>query len=350
MFSDYLKNIGQKQFRTDQIHHAIFRDLVLSFDEITTLSSDLREQLKSEQSFSVLQKIKHLKTDDTEKILFKTEDGHFIESVLMRHKNRKTACISSQVGCPAGCVFCATGKMGIKRNLTAREIYEQVLYWNRLLKEEYLELGEGKWNGKNPPHDARVRNIVFMGMGEPLFNYENVIEAIKVLNDDKKFGIGVRHITVSTVGILPGIQKLMSENLTVNLAFSLHAGTEELRNKLVPMNKTYPLKDLMPVLDQYTKKTNRRIFYEYVVLKGLNDHDQHAHDLGKLLQHRLAHLNFIPYNVNPECGEELKKPEENRMRALQKILMDKYDIPSTIRMTMGDEMAAACGQLANKES
>lgn len=350
VFSEYLQNLGQKKFRRDQVNQAIFRDLVLSFDEITTLPADLREKMKAEQHFSALEKVKHLKTDDTEKILFKTGDGHFIESVLMRHKNRKTACISSQVGCPAGCVFCATGKMGIKRNLTGREIYEQVLYWNRLLKDEYLEENpDEKWNGKNPPHDARVRNIVFMGMGEPLFNYEHVIEAIKFLNDDKKFGIGVRHITVSTVGIIPGIEKLMSENLTVNLAFSLHAATEELRNKLVPMNKTYALADLMQVLDRYTKKTGRRIFYEYVVLKGINDGDEHAHDLGKLLQHRLAHLNFIPYNVNPECGEELKKPEEDRMRAMQKILMEKYDVPSTIRMTMGDEMAAACGQLANKE-
>jgi len=354
MFSKYLEETGQKKFRINQVNHAIFRDLVSHFSEITTLSENLRKDLEENQVFSVLQKIKHVKSKDTEKILFKTEDGKFIESVLMRHKGRKTACISSQIGCPAGCVFCATGKMGIIRNLTDREIYEQVLYWNRVLKDEYFEECEKKgetpkWNGKNPPHEARVRNIVFMGMGEPMFNYENVISAIKILNDDKKFGIGVRHITLSTVGIAPGIEKLLEEGLLINLAFSLHAATNELRDKLVPMNKTYNLDVLMPILDKYTKKTGRRIFYEYVVLKGKNDRPEDAHDLGKLLQHRMAHLNFIPYNVNPECGDDLITPDEPEMRIMQNILLNEYDVPSTIRMTMGDDVDAACGQLANKE-
>ncbi len=354
MFSKYLEETGQKKFRINQVNQAIFRDLVSGFSEITTLSEHLRKDLNENQKFSVLQKTKHVRSKDTEKILFKTEDGKFIESVLMRHKGRKTACISSQIGCPAGCVFCATGKMGIIRNLTDREIYEQVLYWNRVLKDEYFaecekKGEEPKWNGKNPPHEARVRNIVFMGMGEPMFNYENVISAIKFLNDDKKFGIGVRHITLSTVGIVPGIEKLLEEGLLINLAFSLHAATNELRDELVPMNKTYNLDMLMPVLDKYTKKTGRRIFYEYVVLKGKNDRPQDAHDLGKLLQHRMAHLNFIPYNVNPECGDDLITPDEPEMRIMQNILLNEYDVPSTIRMTMGDDVDAACGQLANKE-
>ncbi|HID91506.1 TPA: 23S rRNA (adenine(2503)-C(2))-methyltransferase RlmN [Candidatus Gracilibacteria bacterium] len=349
MFSKFLEEAGQKNFRISQVNHAIFRDLVTNFSEITTLSEDLRADLEEKQKFSVLEKTKHVRSKDTEKILFKTDDGKFIESVLMRHKGRKTACISCQIGCPAGCVFCATGKMGIIRNLTAREIYEQVLYWNRILKEEYLEENpEAKWNGKNPPHEARVRNIVFMGMGEPMFNYENVISAIKFLNDDKKFGIGVRHITLSTVGIVPGIEKLLEEGLLVNLAFSLHAATNKLRDELVPMNKTYNLDVLMPILDKYTKKTGRRIFYEYVVLKGKNDRREDAHDLGKLLQHRMAHLNFIPYNVNPECGDDLITPDEPEMRIMQNILLNEYDVPSTIRMTMGDDVDAACGQLANK--
>jgi len=350
MFNDLLTSWGEKRFRTDQVNHAIFRELVLSFEEMTTLPIAIREKLSSEAVFSMLTKTKHITTDDTEKVLFKTQDGEYIESVLMRHHNRKTVCISSQIGCPAGCIFCATGKMGIKRNLTAREIYEQVLYWSRILKAEWLaENPAEKWVPTNPPHDARVRNIVFMGMGEPLFNYENAIEAIKFLNDPKKFGIGVRHITVSTVGIIPGIKKLMEEDIMVNLAFSLHAPTNELRNKLVPMNKTYPLDELMKVMDAYTAKTGRRIFYEYVVLKGINDQPEHAHELGELLERRMAHLNFIPYNVNPECGDELQKPEEEQMRTMQKILMEDYGVPSTVRMTMGDEMAAACGQLANKE-
>lgn len=350
MFDDILKEWGEKKFRIDQVNHAIFRELVLGFSDMTTLPIALREKMQAELDFSILEKVKHVTTEDTEKILFKTQDGNYIESVLMRHHNRKTVCVSSQVGCPAGCVFCATGKMGIKRNLTAREIYEQVLYWNQLLKAEWLaENPTEKWVPTNPPHGARVRNIVFMGMGEPLFNYENVIEAIKVLNDAKKFGIGVRHLTVSTVGIIPGIKKLMEENLMVNLAFSLHAPNNELRDRLVPMNKTYPLDELMKVMDAYTAKTGRRIFYEYVVLKGINDAPEHAHELGELMQRRMAHINFIPYNVNPECGDELQKPEEAPMRVMQNILLNEYGVPSTIRMTMGDEMAAACGQLANKE-
>lgn len=349
MFKKFLEKVGEKKYRIDQVNHAIFRDLVSSFDEITTISESLREKLKKEERFSCLSKVKHLSFKDTEKVLFKTEDEKLIESVLIKHENRKTVCISSQIGCPAGCIFCATGKMGITRNLSSREIYEQVLYWNRYLKKQFLENNpEEKWNPKNPPYDARVRNIVFMGMGEPLFNYENVIDSIKFLNDDKKFGIGVRHITISTVGIIPGIEKLLKENLTVNLAFSLHAATNDLRTSLVPMNKTYNLDDLMLILDKYTKITKRRIFYEYVVLKGINDQEKHAHDLGKLLKHRMAHINFIPYNINLECGEELKKPEEKIIRKMQKILLDDYDVPSTIRMTMGDEMDAACGQLANK--
>jgi 23S rRNA (adenine2503-C2)-methyltransferase len=349
MFKKFLESIGEKKFRIDQVNHAIFRDLVSSFDEITTISESLREKLKREESFSSLSVVKHLSFKDTEKILFKTEDNKLIESVLIKHENRKTVCISSQIGCPAGCIFCATGKMGITRNLSSREIYEQVLYWNRYLKKKFLENNSNeKWNGKNPPYDGRVRNIVFMGMGEPLFNYENVIDSIKFLNDDKKFAIGVRHITISTVGIIPGIEKLLKENLTVNLAFSLHAATDDLRTSLVPMNKTYNLDSLMKIFDKYTKITKRRIFYEYVVLKNINDQERHAHDLGNLLSRRMAHINFIPYNVNPECGEELKKPEEKSIRIMQKILLDKYDVPSTIRMTMGDEMDAACGQLANK--
>ena len=352
MFSDLLTSWGEKKYRIDQVHHGIFRELVADFSEITTLPIALRERFATEEipfSLLKLKKVQRSPDGSTEKALFQTTDGKFIESVLMRHEGRKTVCISSQIGCPAGCVFCATGKMGIKRNLEAREMVEQVLFWNRLLKTEWLiEHPQEKWVATNPPHDARVRNIVFMGMGEPMFNYEHVISAIKDFNDPKKFGIGVRHITVSTVGVIPGIKKLMAEDLGVNLAFSLHAPTEELRDELVPMNKTYPLAELMKVFDEYTARTNRRIFYEYVVLKGKNDRPEDAEELGKLLERRLAHVNFIPYNVNPECGDDLERPAISQIRKMQAIL-EKFDVPSTIRMTMGDEMAAACGQLANKE-
>lgn len=352
MFSDILTAWGEKKYRIDQVNHGIFRELVSDFSEITSLPKALRERFEEEKiPFSILTIQKATITPDgtTEKVLFKTEEGKFIESVLMHHEGRKTACVSSQIGCPAGCVFCATGKMGPGRNLSAREIIEQVLYWNRHLKEQWQkENPDERWNPLNPPHDARVRNIVFMGMGEPMFNYEEVIKAIKVLNDPKKFGIGVRHITVSTVGVIPGIEKLMEEELNVNLALSLHAPTPELRDELVPMNKAYPLGKLMETCDRYTKYTGRRIFYEYVVLAEKNDREEDAHALGKLLEKRMAHVNFIPYNVNPECGDDLRRPEVKQIRKMQKVL-EEYGVPSTIRLTMGDEMAAACGQLANKE-
>ncbi|MBI5415070.1 23S rRNA (adenine(2503)-C(2))-methyltransferase RlmN [Candidatus Peregrinibacteria bacterium] len=352
MFSDILTSWGEKKYRILQVNHGIFRELVSDFSEISTLPEPLRKRFHQEKiEFSLLKPKKIVASSDgnTEKVLFRTHEGKYIESVLMHHKRRKTVCVSSQIGCPAGCVFCATGKLGITRNLETREIIEQVLFWSRHLKNEWQKTNpQEKWKPLNPPHEARVRNIVFMGMGEPLFNYENVVGAIKTLNDPKKFGIGVRHITVSTVGIIPGIEKLMHEKLGVHLAFSLHAPTEELRSSLVPMNKTFSLTKLMKVLDEFTKMTGRRIFYEYVVLQGKNDGDEDAKVLGKLLERRLAHVNFIPYNVNPECGDDLKKPEEKRIRDMQKIL-EKYNVPSTIRLTMGDEIAGACGQLASKE-
>ncbi len=345
-----LRAWGEKPYRVEQVNHGIYRELVSHFSGITSLPIDLREKLEKEKiAFSVIRPVKSIRSADgnTEKTLFETEDKKRIESVLMRHIGRKTVCVSSQIGCPAGCVFCATGKMGITRNLTAREIVEQVLFWNRILKEEWVKETGEKWKPTNPPHGVRVRNIVFMGMGEPLLNYENVLSAVKTFNDPKKFNIGVRHITISTVGVIPGIERLTEENLPVHLALSLHAATNDLRSELVPMNKAFPLRKLMDAVDRFSARSGRRIFYEYVVLDGKNNREEDGEALGKLLSRRLAHVNFIPYNVNPECGKDLRKPDIESIRRMQNILM-KYGVPSTVRMTMGDEMAAACGQLANK--
>lgn len=331
---ELLLHNGEKKYRVGQIHQAIYKDLVESIDDITTLPEQVRKLLK-ENCF--IQSLKNVATaqsanDQSTKVVFETEDHLFIESVLMRHlTGRITLCISSQVGCPMGCAFCATGKMGLKRNLTFYEILDQVLTFQKLLKKE----GTG------------IRNIVFMGMGEPLMNYENVIQAIRILNDPKKLEIGARHITISTCGIIPGIEKLIGEKLQVKLAISLHAPNNELREKLMPINKKYPLKELIKILDTYSAITNKRIFYEYIMLKDINDQDKHARELGKLLKGKLAHVNLIPFN--PIEKTEFLKTDQPRIKSFQSIL-ENYGIPSTVRVSLGDDISAACGQLAKKQT
>ncbi len=349
MFKEITSKLGEKKYRKKQFEHAIFRELVENIEQITVFPKELREKLKKEPFFQMeINNLLITKDKKTNKVLFKTKDNFFIESVLMRHVGRNTVCVSSQIGCPCACAFCATGKMGFKRNLSTQEIIEQVLFWARQLKKEYLEEKKGEWNPKNPPPSHRVRNIVFMGMGEPLLNLDNVLEAIKILNDDHKFGIGARRITISTVGIIPQIKKLTELDMQINLAVSLHAPENELRSQLIPQNKVFPLKDLMQSLWDFSKKTLRRIFFEYTVIDNINDSEQDAHNLGKLLQNKLAHVNFIPLNENPDVNKDFKKPKMEKIRKMQKIL-EKYDLPSTVRGEFGDEIAGACGQLAGKK-
>lgn len=327
--SDFLQSVGEKKYREAQITQALYKDLIENIDDITPLSLDLREKLKQEFFLSSLsvktQQDSH--KDSTTKVAFETHDNLFIESVLMRHlSGRNTLCVSSEVGCPLGCTFCATGKMGFYRNLEWYEIVDQVLYFDRLLKKE----------------NTKIRNIVFMGMGEPFLNFDNVIRAIKAINDPLKLGKGSRHITISTSGVIPGILKLIKQNMQVNLAISLHAPNNEVRSKIMPINKKYPLEQLIDSLDQYTKLTKRRIFYEYVMLKGVNDTEENAHELGKLLQGKLAHINLIPWNT--VGGIEFVCSKREDIERFQKIL-EQYHLPSTIRVTLGDDIDAACGQL-----
>lgn len=331
-YEEYLQQRGEKKYRIDQVHQAVYRDLVESFADVTTLPQALREEMVKDLPVSPITLYKErTSADGTVKVLFKTPDGHSIESVLMRHANdRNTVCVSCQVGCAVNCSFCATGKLGLTRNLTADEIVFQVLYFMRkLVKEE----------------NQKVKNIVFMGMGEPFHNYDNVLEAIKILNDPKKMAIGIRHITISTSGIVSQIKKFMGEHLQVNLAISLHAPTEKVRSSIMPINNTYSLESLMEVLDAYVAETNRRIFYEYIMLKGTNDTVECAQDLGRLLQGKLAHVNLIPFN--PIGIKGMQATTEPEMRKFQKVLMD-YGVPSTIRVTLGQDIDGACGQLAAK--
>lgn len=331
---EWLEKRSEKPYRYSQIKQAVYGDLVKDPQDITTLSKELRESLAGDFVVSTLQLEKVQTSEDgTQKFLFKTQDEKYVESVLMRHKTgRLTLCISSQIGCPVKCVFCSTGTMGFGRNLEAHEILGQVLAVNQFLRAE----------------EGRVRNIVFMGMGEPLLNFDNVLRALQRLNDPKAFGIGIRHLTISTSGIVPKIRALMEQDMLVNLAVSLHAPNDELRTKIMPINNAYPLKDLMAVLDEYTAKTNKRIFYEYVMLKGKNDSIKHAHELGILLKGKMAHVNLIPFNPGGSL-EDLQCSSKTVMKTFQETLQ-KYNIPVTLRYTLGQDIDAACGQLAAKES
>ncbi len=331
---EFLKNNNEKPYRIAQIEQAVYADLITDIDEFTTLPKDLRDKLKEAFDISPLNVEQDLvSADTTNKVLFSTKDGRYVEAVLMRHKtDRLTLCISSQVGCPVKCVFCSTGTMGYSRNLDYYEIAAQVLYFNQKLAKE----------GK------RVRNIVFMGMGEPLLNYDHVMRAISVLNDQKKFSIGVRHITISTSGIIPRIKDLMDMNSPVNLAVSLHAPNDELRTKIMPINKAHPLDKLMVILREYMHKMDKRIFYEYVMLKNINDKPEHAYELAALLKGQLAHVNLIPYNPGG-AWTDLECSSRNRIVAFQKIVQAQ-DIPCTVRYTLGQDIDAACGQLAVKKT
>jgi 23S rRNA (adenine2503-C2)-methyltransferase len=327
-YQDILAN--EKKYRLNQVNHSFYRDLNFNFKDITVLPQELREKLDKSLVFPLeTKKILVSKDSQTVKFLFKTQDNHFIETVLLRHlKDRNTLCLSSQIGCPLKCAFCATGKMGFIRNLTVDEMISQFLLVKKYLQKENLIL----------------KNVVFMGMGEPLLNYNNLIKTLYLMNNDKLGGIGVRHLTVSTAGVIEGINKLSDFDLSVNLAVSLHSPTQELRQKIMPVTYTNPLTDLMKAIKKYQKKTNKRIFYEYIMLKDVNDQPKNAYLLGELLQGSLAHINFIRYHSSKD--DLFVSSDEKRIREFQKIL-NTFSLPSTLRVSFGEDIKGACGQLAN---
>ena len=319
-------------FRLKQIKKAVFGDLAENWDQVTTLPLDLRHQLQEHSAISELNAEKILTSEDKEtiKVLFSTKDDSKIESVLMKHAGqRNTVCISSQVGCAVGCQFCATGELGFKRNLSDWEIVEQVLYFARLLKKD----------------GAKINNVVFMGMGEPFLNYENVLSAIKTLNDKDGFNLGARHISVSTTGIAEGIKKFTGEDLQVNLAISLHAPDNVLRSKLVPLNKKYPIEKVLAAVDEYIKKTRRKVMFEYIMIDGVNDGEKQALSLSKLLKKPLYFLNLISYNPTGHC--EFKPSPGWKIKKFKEIL-EKAGVAVTQRHEFGKEIKGACGQLAGK--
>lgn len=325
-----LLELGQPSYRVDQIWSGAYQKLWDSFEQFTNLPVPLRSLLEGIWSFKNLEPLKEIVSKDkqTQKLLFRLNDGHSIETVLMRYEKRQTLCISTQAGCPVGCVFCATGQMGFRRNLTAGEIVEQVLYFARLLKKE----------------DLPVTNIVVMGMGEPFLNYDATIQAIKRLNDPAGMALGARRFTVSTVGIIPQIEEFTLDQYQINLAISLHAIDDDLRSKLIPLNRKYPLKELMEACWNYTDQTHRRITFEWALIQGVNDSRQQAEKLAGEIKGRLCHVNLIQLNPTKKYSgspSTLKNAQDFR-----KILLDA-GIACSIRLRRGIEIQAGCGQLAS---
>jgi len=335
---------AEPKFRLKQAKEAVFKKFIFDWSEATFFAKDLRDKLGKECPLEIKADVLAAKDGDSIKAKITLKDGLQIETVFMRHKDgRNTVCVSSQVGCPLGCLFCATGKMGLKRNLTADEIIEQVIFFSRYLKKITLSEVEGS--------SSRVTNVTYMGMGEPFLNYNNVLESIKILNNKEYFNIGARSISVSTAGIIEGIKKFSEEGLQLNLAISLHAPNDKLRGELMPINKTYHLENVLKTVDGYIKKTNRKVMFEYVLIDGVNDSDICAKELAKLMSKKLYFLNLILYNppafVKASAGEAgIFRPSTVKRVEAFKAILKKAKINFVQRYRFGEDIQAACGQFA----
>ncbi len=345
--------MGESPYRAKQLWNAMYRECLTDFSDITTLPLQLRDRLKDSYIASPLQEAIRLSSSDgtTDKSLFRLLDGELIETVLMRYssdghrKERKTVCLSTQAGCSLGCTFCATGQQGFRRQLTVGEIVAQVTHAQRLATIEDAKEENASAECRN--HMRRgVTNVVFMGMGEPLANYDNCMKAIRILNDPLGIGIGARHITISTVGLVPQILRMAREKLQINLAVSLHAADDETRSETMPINRRYPIAQLIAACRQYVGITGRRIFFEYVLLKEQNDSIPHARRLGRLLIGLTCHVNLIP--VNPTSEGMYARTSRGAAEKFQTELR-RHGIPSTLRMEKGIDINAGCGQLRARE-
>ena len=322
-----LKLIGEKPFRAEQIYKWLYDQKVKSFSEMTNLSEELRKKLENEYTicnFNIIKKLESI--DGTKKYLFDLLDGNAIETVLMEYHHGKTICVSSQVGCKMGCKFCASTGIPFARSLSSGEIVEQILAVEQDL-------------------NVRISNIVFMGIGEPLDNYNNVIKAIHILNDPKGLNIGARHISISTSGLVPKIYDLAKENIPCTLSISLHATNNEKRSSMMPVNDAYPIEELIKACKEYIKVTNRRISFEYALAKDNNDNLEDAKELVKLLKGMLCHVNLIPIN-KIENGKYTKSTNENIIKFRD--YLNDHGIVATIRRELGSDIDAACGQLRRK--
>lgn len=322
-----LINMGEKKFRAEQIFKWIYKEKVKSFDEMTNLSIELREKLKENYTmcnYNILKKQES--KDGTKKYLFDVLDGNAIETVLMQYHHGKTVCVSSQIGCKMGCKFCASTGIQFVRNLTAGEIVEQILAVEQDIND-------------------KISNIVFMGIGEPLDNYDNVIKAIKIMNNPKGLEIGTRHISISTSGLVPRIYDLANEKIQCTLSISLHATTDEKRSSMMPVNNRYNIEKLMKACKDYIKITNKRISFEYALAKDNNDNLEDAQRLVDLLKGMLCHVNLIPIN-KIENGKFSKSTNENILKFRD--FLNEHGIVATVRRELGSDIDAACGQLRRK--
>ena len=319
--------LGEKPYRAEQVFKWIHQANVTSFDEMTNISLELREKLQDEFSLCIYNVIRKQESKDgTKKYLFDVLDGNAIETVLMEYKHGKSICVSTQIGCKMGCKFCASTGIEFVRSLTPGEIIEQVLAVQR-------------------DENVKVSNLVFMGIGEPLDNYDNVMKAIKILNNPKGINMGARHISISTSGLVPKIYKLADENIQCTLSISLHATTDEKRSALMPVNNAYNIEELMKACKYYIEKTNKRISFEYALAKDNNDNLDDAKQLVKLLKGMLCHVNLIPIN-KIENGKFTKSTNENILKFRD--YLNDNGIVATVRRELGSDIDAACGQLRRK--
>lgn len=328
---NYFLNIGEKKFRATQVFEWLYRMRINSFSEMTNISKKVITTLEENFILEKLETVtKQVSSDGTTKYLFKLSDGKLIETVLMRHNYGNSICVTTQVGCNMGCSFCASGELGKVRNLNLGELVEQVLEVQKDLDKNY----------------EKVTNIVVMGIGEPFDNYDNVTKFLKIVNYPKGLEIGARHITVSTCGIVPKIYEFSNFDLQVNLAISLHAPNDELRSKIMKINNAYQIKDVMDAVKDYISKTNRRVTFEYILLKDVNDSIKNAKELVKLIKGMNAYVNLIPYNE--VITKPYKRVTKEQAEAFYKVL-DTNHIQATLRMEHGADIDAACGQLRAKK-
>jgi 23S rRNA (adenine2503-C2)-methyltransferase len=325
-----LADRGEPAYRFRQVYEGATRGLAADYSELTALPAALRELLAVEAPLRELDVADVRESrDGTIKLAFRTHDGFPLEAVVMRHRTHRTACLSSQSGCPLACTFCATGAMGLGRNLTAGEILEQLLVLARTVRDRGL---------------GRIGNVVMMGMGEPFLNYDAVLAACRLITDPDGLGLGARHVAISTAGWVPGIERLAAEPLQLRLALSLHAPSDELRTQLMPVTKRYPLERLMAACRDYRARSGRRVFVEYLLLEGVNDSRGHAAQLARLLRGEGFHVNLIAYNPTA-AGYRGSPPERVDAFAAE---LRRGGVPASYRRSHGADIEAACGQLAVK--
>ncbi len=320
---DFFIENNDKKFRATQLYEFLYKKRIYNLDNMPNIGNKNKELLKNNFDFSFIKMKKKQEDQDVKKYLFELKDGNFIESVLMYHDYGISICVSSQVGCNMGCKFCESGRLKKVRNLEAYEIVEQILLIEADIKE-------------------RISHVVVMGIGEPFDNYDNLKDFIKIVNCNKGIDIGARHITVSTCGLIPGIQRFMEDFKEINLAISLHAPNDKIRNQIMPINKVYKIKDLFKILKEYEKKTNRRITFEYIMLEDINDSKECAKELANLVKGLNCYINLIPYNETENI--EYKRSKKVQILSFYDILK-KNNINVTIRKEFGGKVDAACGQL-----